>query len=389
MKKLILAGLAVLLALSVITCMDGEIAGGDEFANYEVDSKGNLSSVTLNLGGGGPTRNASRSLFDAMAKATYDYFEAVFYAVTDLGSDSAIGGTLTAADEYQVVRASWDFGGSGVIAGVHRTAAGVSYGSADVSAITTANFATTGAAVLFVGNRDSSNLLAVGLLSHVDGQLGAIVKDTSRTITFTVNSLQAGLAYNSIPSADLDTLTFHQNLADIAGEEFTGLKLTNADVTTGNYTFSFKDSPADSANRFAGIKIREANPKFTPRGINYLIGTKLIKALGTKTIDTGVSQFTLAKDSSIPGTGQVPFTFTTADSDGFLSFTYDIPVYAITDEAGADDSEYYPWRIRPGQGTYISHLDNNTQTALGGSILLIIGTVGPVHLEEDLLIITN
>ncbi|MCL2759609.1 MAG: hypothetical protein FWD22_05305 [Treponema sp.] len=382
MKKMIFVGLAVLMAFALISCDMVPIAilGGDEFVQYHLDDNGQLTAMTLTLDGGSASKNVSRALFDSMAKASYDYFEVVFYAQTG-----------AAAGSREAVRTTWEFGASGVISGVHRTVAGVDYATADPAAVTAID---EGAAVLFIGNRTTMNLLAVGLLTHVDGVPNTEITTTSRTVTFTVHSLEAGLGFASVTAAA--PLNIRLNLADATGVNFNGIALASGAPTTGNYSFGFSGlTPTTDEDeilaRFAGIRVNEANPKILPRNPAFISAGKVISFYSTASILT-TSEFTLAADAPLATTddGAVAYTFNTPAEIGWTAFTYDIPVYAITKDVGADDSVFFPWRIRPGQGVNAGYLDNNTPTALGGSILLSIGAApATINLEQDVILITN
>jgi len=395
MKKFLWTGFAIILALSLITCEMTPIAVIDEFATYEIDANDNLKSVTINLNGGGPARNVSRALSDAIAKSSYNYFEVVFH-----------GGATPV-----IARARWGFGEAGIISGVYRTAAGVDYTAAYIATPS----ATAGAAVLFIGNKDNSNLLAVGILSHIDGNPVSAtnnLKTTSTTVTFTVLSLEAGITRQSLgnpataepsntgtraqPFVDV---TIRVDTADIAPYTvFKGLYLdASATASTGNYTFGFTGltAPGDAAeiaNRFSAIRIRGTEAKILPRSnVKFIKDGRTYKLPDEVITPITASSFTgLTAGAALTTTGSVGYSITTNEFSGLNSFTYVIPVYAITETVSVDGVVSYPWLIMPGQGTQAELLDNNTTTALGGSVLTVIGTL-PVWgiLPQDTLMITK
>jgi len=385
MKKMIFAAIAIFAVFTLVTCDVTPVANEEPFAEYELDASGNLTGVTLNLNGGGPTVNAPRALFDAMAKASYDFFEVVFYG-------------QAGADPAKVVRTTWNFGASGSIVGVARSATPIDYGSADPALVTGPD---TGAAVLFIGKRSTSSLLAVGLITHVNGVLGSSINNDSRTVTFTVHSLEAGLNYGSL--AGTTPLQFILNGSNTATFQSIDLARDLSTAATGNYIFSFRGlaAPANAAeitNRFLGIRAAAADPKFLARPIVFMHNLEQVVIDETQIAflvnGTDESSFVLAANAPLATdeNGEVPYQFFTSDDRGLTSFTFSIPVYAVTDTVGADSSISFPWFIVPGHGHFQGHLDNNTPTALGGCVLLNIGAFPkPVTITktDTIYIITN
>jgi len=65
---------------------------------------------------------------------------------------------------------------------------------------------------------------------------------------------------------------------------------------------------------------------------------------------------------------------THAENDGFISLTFTVPVYAISDFTPPGVENPITWYIRPGFGTYYYDLDDGTGGP-GGSLLLAVGNV--------------
>jgi len=390
MRKFVLPGLAILLALSLSTCEMaplGGITAGEGDTAYVFDSKGSLKSVTASFDDSGnlvfpkPSKN-NRALFDAMAKASYNYFEAVFH-----------GSTETDGSDPTTVRTTWRFGNSGIITNVPRHETAINYGSAAIPDTPTAAF---GASVLFIG-REDGDLLAVGLLTHADGAESADITSSTRTVTFTVTSLEAGLSYES-HEAD-ETITFKNNHFE-DGVEFSAYALSKNISGTGdtsNYIFYFHGftpkwdggniedgldlSDNDNLpiiNRLAGIKADSGTINLIPRNPAFYYGGKTIEYLSTAHIKNGnnFAAITLNEYSPITDNGLLEIVWKTSNNDGYTSFSLDIPVYAMIKGNNNTNSttECTHWHIRTGLGDMVSFLDDGSPTALGGSILLKIGS---------------
>jgi len=368
MKKMIFGGIAILLALAMVM-VACEFAPNDaekipEFAKYEVDKTGELSAVTLNLNGGGPSKNVSRALSDAMAKSSYNYFEVVFF-----GEDSTAG-------TPSVARASWDFGASAAIVDVPRDSVAISYATANPADVTGAS---TGAAALFIGRKETMQLLAIGLLTHVDGSVGTDVLATSRTVTFTVLSLESGVWAGSIPTAN--TVQFTTNSLPI-GPAFDALvAMTLADPL--DYTFRFKgtaNGAAAATNRFTAIRSFAADPKVLNRDPTFInsVNNSVVQVSATAFLSDGTDDSYVnvaAGDPLItPTTGIMPittFTFTPA-AEGITSLTFNIPVFAINNTVSTTTPKI--WYMA--SGSAVNLLDTGTFVSAGGSILIYLGATG-------------
>jgi hypothetical protein len=375
MKKTFLLGFAVLLALALVSC--DFFAGPeqiDEVPNVVYSPDGR--QVTLRLDGqGGPSKNMSRALTDNLAKAGHDYFEVVFYDGTD------------------VARASWELGDAAGIRNVPREY----------------DYDTAGKAILFVGRKVDKTLLAIGLLTAVDGS-GTFISATSETATFTVAALTAGADPDQgtldaiwaattagpptkdpptfitgddaggdpdgddteiVPLADANTGAVFPLYKIAAGKpsilaSYTiGSTHSFAYTGTGPYTFTGGINPY-----LPGIIIAAIPPPIVPKVPRFPRGGGLYwyaaapHALSTKITITNNST---AGALFVAGTTFKIETDDISDKEGVISFCFDIPVNAIIGGTNA-----LTWHIRPGFGTNQYDLDNGYGSA-GGSILLGVG----------------
>jgi hypothetical protein len=389
MKKLILAGGIVVLVAAIViaiaACDGVDIPGsGSGDGIYQFDKEGNLTGLTLKLEAANkPSASVSRALSHYMANLNYNYFEVVFYDGTD------------------VARAKWSKNGTAVIRGVPRGTAGVDYGVGYRAAYA----AGEGAAALFVGRQESNALLAVGLLTHVDGVAGTTVAADSKTVTFTVRSLVAGLASSIPATADIYDVTFK---FEDESPVYPALNLDADDANTINYAFGFSGLTAGAngpeiISRFAAIRvILEAapstiGPKIVFDHPSVVKKTKTVQVREALEVEKEYGgSITLANNAALAtaAAGTVVFTIDTtgildpvapAETGGLISFYYEIPVYAVT----RDGTNPAPakWRVIPsGYLEDLSLLDKGEAQARGGSILLTVGSSDDFEIditEED------
>ncbi|MCL2179833.1 MAG: hypothetical protein FWB83_01780 [Treponema sp.] len=405
MKKFVLTGLAILLALSLSTCEIAPVVveGGSGFTDvvYSADGK----SLTLYLDGAVvPQTKASRALTDDLAKMGYDYFEVVFFhreAITG----GASGGSIT--DSGIIARASWEIGQSVGITGVHRTYGGVDYGTVmgipallDVSG----DAAEISTAVIFIGRKSDKTLLAVGRIVSTDHDSTAVITNATKSVTFQVAALTAGVAAvldGSGPPAtyiatgssfltavdgpnqgspedidDPDNATVPNTLVkmlSIGGVVFPLFELAQEEPAiaavynigcTGNYP-DYEE----------GIRISSIGGVVTKREPRYPAGGGFYN-YANFTIDqrTGVD-FNNNKDADEQFNNRIEFMFDTDTKKtikSLFAITFSIPVYALTSENASSLSSETPaetWYIRPGYGTYMYDLDDG-EDGPGGMILL-------------------
>ena len=386
MKKTCFAGIAVLLALAIVSC-DFTAAPQQNNEPPSVQYSRDGTSITLRLDGeGGVDRNMSRALTDLLAKRGHDYFEVVFTDGTD------------------IARASWEIGQPAGIRNVPRNGTdGVDYSTADASA-SAASPVLDGSAILFVGRKADKTLLAVGLLTATENFNGSpggpVVSTATRTATFTVGALMAGTSFTATSSsfwtatavtAPADTTTTIDR-AVCDGTPFPMYRIANgaASILT-SYTFDSKGTLTDylPGIKLAGIPTNNVDiriPRF-PRGGGFYTEFETPHALGTNAtimdISTPGTPVAYTATTALPASIGIVFN-TSATIDGAISFAFDIPVYAITnDNSQAGVPEYITWHVKPGFGTNYYDLDNGNSPmgltaatdpdSYGGSILLGVG----------------
>ena len=397
MKKLIFAGVAVMLALTIVivscdftpTALDD-----DEFAQYHVNNA-MLTGVTIRLEGGGPSRNMPRALSHALARQGHDYYEVVFV----YEADGDISGSPI------IARTSWERGAGAAIRGVFRNSAGVDYTAtniAEAQAVPTPTPVVPAAAIMFVGTR-TGELLAVGKLAA-----GSTINYATETVTFEIVALQAGINTTlasssffidnshtawSTPPSETTTVDFFKPDFDLGGYKFPLYYLKNGITVAAQYTIDTVDStgalgsvtPAQEITKYTpGIMVRDnttsridfISPRMYSSGVYYNwtapminMGSSIIAFNNNNTADAAFDE-------------KIQFTFTTPDYPalGVIGLSVKIPVYAITKNApepGGTPAK--DWFIQPGLGPSFYTLDDG-RGGQGGAILLGVGTVDGLNI---------
>jgi len=405
MKKFV-SGLAILLALSLVTCEMQLIGGPDEELGYtNVVYSPDGRSVTFYLDGTTvPETRASRTLTDDLAKIGHDYFEVVFFRRPAYTSTETLDTT-----NDTIARTSWEIGQSANITGVYRTNDGNDYST--VKEIYTLVDSTLGdpelcTAILFVGRKSDKTLLAVGKISHIDDvpvtSGNPKITTTTKTVTFSVTAFTANAAYNSTAdgttthyadgssfwtavkdttnkglAANVSSANTAVRLMPIGGQSFPLFELLPDDTIAAKYTIGVKDT-AGITGYIDGIRVYDDTGSVTKREPRYPVGGGFYN-YASFTLDQ-ITKVTLENNnvanSKFAADTQFKFeTFrgTTPDklitTKSIFALTFEIPVYALTRATGVNAPAAEKWYIRPGFGTYRYDLDDGKQGP-GGAVLL-------------------
>jgi len=375
MKKLIFIGLGALLAFALVTCdgiQDGNTVLGITNVEYSADAK----SVTLYLEGGVPVTKTSRALASDLAKVGHDFFEVVLLA--DVTATSSI------------TRASWEIGEA---AGIKNVIRNVDYDSADPDNAD----GTNGAAVLFVGRKTDKALLAIGLLTHVDGVLGTEIISTTTKVTFTVAALVAGAATESTvlassfityddPGMTTSDITTDIKDAVIDKKVFPTYKVPADDTIYATYQIGSTDittgvPDVDNIDKYLIGVITESSPVSEFRIPRFPISGNQYKEIRSPWAEK--TAVTVLNNSTVgtPFENPIEFRLVTVDgNDGFISLAFSVPVYAINDTATADNVNAITWYIKPGFGTNYYNIDDGKGSA-GGALLLAVGDAMDDYIE--------
>ena len=379
----LMSTLAAILSLFLLTCFPGpddyEEFVLPEFTDVEYSPDG--SYVTIYLDGSAPVRN-SRALNLKWAQVGFDFFEVTFMS----------GST--------VARATWE---TGHAAGVNGVARGVDYASP-----TGAN-----AAILFVGKKSDKTLLAVGRLTHVNNGTGTapgttVTADT-RSVTFSVAALSAGVNTNSTVSSFKTAANGNPNYTTVSptntevfpimiGRQLFPIFRLNKNKVVGQnvyaeYTFDVEGdligTYRDGILQSGPIVLMNA-PADMPNATTFHLTPRY--PIGDGTHESSTIPLAL-KDNTTPvtirnpapsGTGAfqnpVQFQFNTIISSNpdvtnngkIFALAFQMPVYPLTNSDGRRDGD--KWYLRPGYDSYLYDLDDG-RGGTGGAVLIGTGDI--------------
>jgi hypothetical protein len=278
-------------------------------------------------------------------------------------------------DSTSLARASWKIGESAQI-DVPR---GIDYG-------------TTDKAVLFVGTVDRT-LLAIGKVSKVDGANSTFITPDSKTVSFTVVALEAGAEMPT--NANIATATCSFLTGSNNSTNFTPAA-TRVGIVRADYLYTFpafkmeRDDIYYATYIFRGSAGAISFNALTPGIYVNHNGAMAQMRIPSYAYQGGYREITSPLSSKITVTIQnlddesfkAPiFRFNTDDdNDGLVSFTFTIPVWAISPASVAGQPAALEWYIRPGYGPNAYNLDNGTK-GLGGAILIWIGADSNYNLQ--------
>jgi len=355
MKKLIFSSMLILTFCFFSACSHPFSAGTSDGGNtLSSPSRKPEGFVTIYLDGSAPV-SASRAVNRTIAMMSADYFE-----VTFLYNDN--GSPISA-------RGDWKIGESAGVSGVYRTVSGVDYGNISLPGNG------EGSAILFAGKSDKT-LLAVGKLYGVDGAAGTVITSDTKSVTFILYALEAGVADSAANSSFLTAAGDHQynyqtvNASntrilpmDIGGKNFPLFRLEHGQIVYSEYNFELHSG---EFNDFSGIRIAAAGIVET-RQPRYTLPDGNIQTKSTIILDNN-TVVTLTNNNTGQFNKTVEFTLNTSTTvnGSIFSFVFSIPVYALTDGSR--------WFIRPGYAANQYDLDDGT-SGMGGAILIGTGYI--------------
>lgn len=399
MKKLILAGLAVLLALALVTCDGFTFGQGDDNLGYtDVVYSRDGKSVTLYLDGVGvPETAAMRALSKPIAEVNHNQFEVVF----------AFDADGTGAGTPVVARASWVRGDAAAIKGVTRSnaGAGVDYGNTSISSTTT-----YGAAILFVGRRVENTLLALGRLTDVDNGAGptgtTTITAATKAVTFTIVALDAGTELADTTTTPIPPPT---NSSFLTANGHATASNTLANITAANTTFSnlviaqipfpiyYLSHPTreiaasytiETSSTTTGYTITDFIPGIiahTDLPSSDVIGVQYYKDGSAGYYDNPSLGFTKANIATTRGTTinvtNFVFSVPATATPGVTAFNFQNPIIALTAAPSNSDATItaMKWFFRSAYGSNVMYLDEGKR-GYGGAILLGIGDTDKIDI---------
>ena len=378
MKKLILAGLAALFALSFITCDTPVVVESIE-SSIPFVQQYSPDRVTINLDGYGDADSA-RALSLPIAQEAYNFLEVVF--------QGQVAGTAT------IARASWERGKAMSITGVPRgAAAGIDYATTGGAVLS----ATTGNAVMFVGRKVGNDftLLAVGKVIEVDGTPGATITPESKNVTFGLASIIGNTIFKAAAAAPATPENTGGSFAvtGVAPTQFTypGItpartvtrySLSDTPVTvdtpvTTTYTLGSSSTSLPITDMLPGIIVATSttgDPATWKEGFQaiepvYLLPNGQKINIGTWHAGnySGVLTNNIIAGTALANPINITITIA-AGAENPSAFYFGIPVVAISATASGAGIAAQRWYVRP--GIDVAHLDNGSANSSGGCIFI-------------------
>jgi len=430
MKKILTIGIAVILAVFLITC-DAFFPKEDEEAEYtDVVYSEDGSAITLYLDGVGVPRTAAqRAMSTRLARMAYDYIEVIFVGP---------GGTT-------VARAEWELGQSAGISGVARGTAptGVNYtfvagtaGSAPATQTTVPDPGTgLGVALMAVGRKDGKTLLGVGVIMEVDNSAAglnasgeptnplATILPATKSVTFYITAMKTGLLVGGEVAVGTTPVTADGEFVNTYGIQTDSLVFTDTTIKTGSKrsTLGGIDYPLYSLPEAATAAVQKGTYTFYGAADKYkaqliLNRTAAAWTQPTDPADPLITSTLLDIEMRMPrfmdgGSYKQPkayldtrstvvsleygnngnlfsdvvdLTFThVGSSTGMYSFFIDIPVVLFTKATGTNGGNIpgIVWHVRTGLGSELYSIDDGL--ASGGCVLMGIGVADLDWLEIE------
>lgn len=415
MKKILITGIIVFLAMFAVTCEAG-LPDEDGVKYTDVLYSEDGSQVTLYLDGIGvpltrAQREAQRAMSTRLSKMAYDFLEVIF-----------ISGSKTA-------RAQWELGQPAGISGVPRgTAPGIDY-----KWVAAPGSKANDIALMAVGKKDGKTLLGIGQIGTVDGKpptgtdpatglpspISATIGPDTKSVTFYIESVKTGLlvgAEQVVPSGGTADST-----TNIYGIQYDSLKFVSTNVgtttikaassrtTLGNADYPLYSLPdadltsptnvvtatQDATYTFYGAALTYVNEiklnrtavpavDVEPRIPRYMDGGRYWTPKTNLDLKSTIELIYSGTKAIAPSAGAITTNYGTAYSNvvplrfgrqgtGIISFYIDIPVYILSNSSATNEDglSNVVWHIRTGLGSELYSLDDGLTN--GGCALIGYG----------------
>jgi hypothetical protein len=359
-----------------------EKKAGKNYYTLRLSDDGASDDDIIGIGVGG------RALTRDSAIASHEFFEVVF-----IYRD---GGT------NRVARAAWDIGVTPEISGVYRPLESTNYNYGGIAPPTTNG---QGSALLFVGTKNEKTLLALGRLVQVGDAASTDITKATKSVTFEVTPLLAGVAFNKTDSRFRTGLTNISFAAMGTGLDTptdpntpmeTGIFIhynyrkpiplfkLNSGTVYGKYNFAVDTAGAITPTTFdqykAGILLKpppagKGNKNLEMRNPRYFVTDGQYNYSSILVQDT---KTTVSFQNNAGATFENPVEFRFADvpQDGSVfALVFEIFVHNLTTAPAVSGGfEAATWRISTGMDSKRLDLDDGTGGD-GGAIFLGSGDV--------------
>jgi len=348
----------------------------------------------------------SRAMTPDTARWGFDYFEVVFYYKG-----------ITAIDK-------WKIGKHVSIDGVHRNGKGIDYSATSIGSVEGTD---KGCALLFAGRFNDKTLLGVGKIVAVDEVPGAIIKESSISVTFEISAFTGGANMEAEKSSFLTNTGKGDDVSventkiinsQLGARRFPLYVLPCLKTIKANYIFGisngkddiiyeYEEGEEDLGNRYDIYNYNEAYNGTNGDWSDYKDSVIIV---GTGVVDKrkarypagnghyyypryGEDQTTKLKltnnqtygkpfDNTVTFEVDTRETYNTVkpEDNGIFTFAFSIPVYALSADLsqGIDDC----WYIRPAYSSAYYNIDTGITGNMisisnnGGGVLIGVGVIG-------------
>ena len=350
MKKLGFALIAVLFALSLVTC--GVFIPSETVENEVLDDGlGSLQPGEFFIGVS--RAQQGRALTEALARAGADYFEVVFADVTNPLAPVI---ERAAFSEGSVVR-------------MRAPVYGQVYNNAG-------NFK----AYVFAGRNQSKILLGIGMIDEVTGPDNPAgdqaIKATTTSVLFRLEALITNINITASSTFSITATGVSILSVPVIGQNY-NVPVFLVPKATANMPTSFKFNLTNhhgfTVNLFQAVLWAGAASSIITTRETVMDGYELQLAKVT----AGPVAVAITGSNSATALIDVTFPITSPNKDGLGLMYIDIPVYLLDGPSGVSPTAV-TWRLRGGLNNAIPDagpLHNLGDGSLGGSVLIGVGSV--------------
>jgi len=380
MKKLILAGIIILIAMFAVTCDEGLAEDDIEYTDVVYSPDGSQVTIYLN-GVTVPVTKAQRAMSRDLAMMAYDYLEVIFKKGTD------------------VARTNWELGQP---AGIN-----LPTGFRDTN---TTNYGALTNACLCAGRKSDKTLFGIGRIQAgpADTTTAVYIAPGRESVTFYISAIQTGLVVTgeAVPGTsttnprgavfDSFDLKTDSSIVNMGKVNYPLYELGTDETVTANYKIGIV---GNNVANFGALRLvgptnppvaQRRTPRFMEGGAyrepKTLVNTKTTVSItgASATVPAAGNLITAAPFTSDTTGVTVPLTFkSNAGATGYLSVYLEIPVYMLDNATlftppAAPTTEGWTnpitWYIRTGYGSELYSIDDGASS--GGCVLLGRGTTG-------------
>jgi len=359
--------------------------------------------VPLNVKTGVPNEPKDRAMTVDTARWGFNYFEVVFYYKG-----------ITSIDK-------WEIGKRCSVDGIYRNGPGIDYSAVNMESVEGTD---NGCALLFAGRDNDKSLLGVGKIVFVDDEPGAVIKESSLSVTFEISAFTGGVAFDAEKSSFLTNTGNNDEVSPentkiinalLGSKRFPLYVLPCLKTVKAQYKFGISNGKddilyTDEEKLENPNDVYNYNDEYNGTYGDWSQYEKSIIIVGAGKADKrkarypagnghyfypryGEDQTTIVNITNNSAIGEyfvntveleidTRSTYNTAkpEDNGIFTFAFSIPVYPLSAElsSGVEDC----WYIRPAYSSAYYNIDNGITGNMvnisnnGGGVLIGVGVAG-------------